>query len=258
MGTFLFEEIIFGPIKSRRLGVSLGVNLLPEDYKYCTYDCLYCECGWTLDNKTKLKLHSREEIAEALDSKLAEMKADNQAPDNITFAGNGEPTVHPDFASIIDDTIALRDKYFPDAKISVLSNATQIHKKSIVEALNKVDQNILKLDSAIDNTYQLINRPKAKINVSTLVERMKVFNGNLSIQTLFVRGNYKGEHFDNTTDNEVNKWLELLKIINPKNVMIYPIDRDTPHSDLEKIDALTLDKIGEKVKDLGFEVHIYH
>lgn len=258
MGTFLFEDIIFGPVKSRRLGVSLGVNLLPEDYKYCTYDCLYCECGWTLDNKSKLKLHSSEEVSRALELKLIDMKAANQIPDNITFAGNGEPTIHPDFKTIIDDTIILRDKYFPKALISVLSNATQIHKKPVIEALNKVDQNILKLDSAIDRTYQLINRPKAKIDVSILVERMKVFNGNLSIQTLFVKGNYKGEHFDNTSDYEVDKWIELLKIIKPKNVMIYPIDRDTPHSDLEKIDAATLDSIGEKVRRAGFTVHIYH
>lgn len=258
MGTFLFEEIIFGPVKSRRLGVSLGVNLLPEDYKYCTYDCLYCECGWTLDQKTKLKLHSRDEIFQALEQKLKEMKSENQAPDNITFAGNGEPTIHPDFALIIDDTITLRDKYFPSALISVLSNATQIHKKSVFGALNKVDQNILKLDSAIDKTYQLINRPKAKIEVATLVERMKAFKGNLSIQTLFIRGNYEGEHFDNTTDYEVDKWIELLHIIKPGNVMIYPIDRDTPHSDLEKIDPETLDNIGKKVKDAGFNVNIYY
>lgn len=258
MATFLFEDIIFGPVKSRRLGVSLGVNLLPEDYKYCTYDCLYCECGWTLDQKTRLKLHNRQEISEALELKLIQMKNDKQTPDNITFAGNGEPTIHPDFEAIIDDTIELRNKYFPHALISVLSNATQIHKKSVVAALNKVDQNILKLDSAIDKTYQLINRPKSKIDIATLVERMKVFNGNLSIQTLFVRGKYETDIFDNTTDYEVDKWLDLIKIIKPKNVMIYPIDRDTPYSDLEKIDAATLDKIGRKVKESGFDVHIYH
>ncbi len=258
MGTFLFEDIIFGPVKSRRLGVSLGVNLLPENYKYCTYDCLYCECGWTLDKNTKLKLHNREEIRQALEDTLIEMKKSSQKPDNITFAGNGEPTIHPDFAHIIDDTIVLRDKYFPNAKISVLSNATQIHKQSVINALNKVDQNILKLDTAIDKTYQLINRPKAKLNVATLVERMKVFNGNLFIQTLFIKGNYKGEYFDNTTDYEVDKWIELLQQIKPKSVMIYPIARDTPHSDLEKIDSLCLDAIGERLKKAGFDTQVYH
>jgi len=258
MATFLFDEIIFGPVKSRRLGVSLGVNLLPEDYKYCTYNCLYCECGWTLKSDKNVKLHTREEIKLTLDSKLQEMLAENYPPDNITFAGNGEPTIHPQFAEIIDDTIELRNKYFPKANISVLSNATQIHKSKVVEALQKVDQNILKLDSAVDRTYQLLNQPSTKINVRTLVNRLKVFNGNLSIQTLFIKGNYKGENFDNTTDKEVSKWIELLQEIKPKMVMIYPIARDTPHSDLEKIDSITLNSIGEKVKKLGFNVSIYN
>ena len=257
MATFLFNEIIFGPVKSRRLGVSLGVNLLPEDYKYCTYDCLYCECGWTFNNNAKLKLHSREEIKEALDKQLQQMKSEGNTPDNITFAGNGEPTIHPEFAGVIDDTIELRNKYFQKAQISVLSNATQIHKASIVEALNKVDQNILKLDSAIDETYQVLNRPKAKLDVATLVERLQVFKGNLAIQTLFIRGEYKGQHFDNTTEEEVGKWIELIKIIKPKHIMIYPIARDTPHADLQKIDAKTLNAIGDRVRAEGFDVSIY-
>ena len=257
MPTFLFDEIIFGPVKSRRLGVSLGVNLLPEDYKYCTYNCLYCECGWTLKSNKKVKLHSREVIKATLELKLQEMVAENNPPDNITFAGNGEPTIHPEFAEIIDDTIEMRDLYFPNAKISVLSNATQIHKEKIVKALLKVDQNILKLDSAFDETYQIINQPLSKIDVKTLVERLKVFNGELAIQTLFIKGNYKGEHFDNTTDLEVDKWLELLQEIKPKMVMIYPIARDTPHSDLKKIDTNTLNKIGDRVRKLGFNVNVY-
>jgi len=257
MPTFLFNEIIFGPVKSRRLGISLGVNLLPEDYKYCTYNCLYCECGWTLKSDKKVKLHTREEIKQTLEAKLKEMLADNYPPDNITFAGNGEPTIHPEFTEIIDDTIKLRDEYFPKAQISVLSNATQIHKTKIVNALLKVDQNILKLDSAIDKTYQIINQPISSITVRTLVDRLKVFNGNLSIQTLFIKGNYKGDYFDNTTDEEVDKWIELLQEIKPKMVMIYPIARDTPHSDLEKIDSTTLKNIGEKVRALGFNVNIY-
>jgi wyosine [tRNA(Phe)-imidazoG37] synthetase (radical SAM superfamily) len=257
MATFLFNDIIFGPVKSRRLGVSLGVNLLPEDYKYCTYDCLYCECGWTIDQKTKLKLHSRNEIKNALEQQLQQMLSEKNTPDNITFAGNGEPTIHPEFSGIIDDTIELRDRYFPNAQISVLSNATQIHKNNVVAALNKVDQNILKLDSAIDDTYQLLNRPKAKLDVKTLVERLQIFKGNLIIQTLFIRGEYKGQQFDNTTDIEVSKWLELLLKIQPKSVMIYPIARDTPHSKLEKIDASTLNIIGDKVRAKGFDVQVY-
>ncbi|MCK5846664.1 MAG: radical SAM protein [Bacteroidales bacterium] len=257
MATFLFDEIIFGPVKSRRLGVSLGVNLLPEDYKFCTYDCLYCECGWTMDSNKKIELHTKEIIKTTLELKLQEMLNNSEAPDNITFAGNGEPTIHPSFAEIIDDTIELRDKYFPKALISVLSNATQIHKQSVVDALNKVDQNILKLDSAIDSTYKLINQPKAPISVSKLVERLKVFKGNLIIQTMFIRGEFKGQKFDNTTDYEVESWIELLKEIKPKEVMIYPIARDTPIDSLVKISEEKLDSIGAKVRKLGIETKVY-
>jgi wyosine [tRNA(Phe)-imidazoG37] synthetase (radical SAM superfamily) len=256
MATFLFDKIIFGPVKSRRLGVSLGVNLLPNDSKYCTYDCVYCECGWTYKNH-KAKLHPREEVYKALDLMLQQMKADNMPPDNITFAGNGEPTVHPDFAGIIDDTILLRDKYFPEAKISVLSNATQVHKDSVMQALLKVDQNILKLDTANDDLLRIINRPTGKLNTRTIVERLKKFEGNLSVQTMFIRGEYKGEIFDNTTAEEVDKWLDLLLEIKPKNVMIYPIERDTPTSGLIKISKEELDIIAEKVRNKGLEVLVY-
>jgi wyosine [tRNA(Phe)-imidazoG37] synthetase (radical SAM superfamily) len=256
MATFLFNDIIFGPVESRRLGVSLGVNLLPEDYKYCTYDCLYCECGWTINQTQKLKLHTREEIKQTLAAKLLEMKSAGKAPNSITFAGNGEPTIHPDFEGIIDDTIALRNQYFPSAIIAVLSNATQIHKQSVINALLKVDQNILKLDSAIESTYQVLNRPKAKLDVPTLVERMKVFEGQLYIQTMLIKGHYKGEFFDNTTEEEVSAWIDLLHEVKPKMVMIYPIARDTPHQDLEKIPPETMQAIGARVKAAGFEVNI--
>ena len=257
MATFLFSEIIFGPVKSRRLGVSLGVNLLPEDYKFCTYDCLYCECGWTLESNKKIELHSREEIKNTLDLKLAQMKLEGESPDNITFAGNGEPTIHPDFENVIYDTIELRDKYFPNAKISVLSNATQIHKESVVRALNKVDKNILKLDSAIDSTFEIINQPKTNISVAKLVERLKIFKGNLIIQTMFIKGSYKDVAFDNTTDIEVDKWLNLLQEIAPKEVMIYPIARDTPLEGLKKISEHKLNEIGSKVKKLGIKINVY-
>ncbi len=256
MATFLFDKIIFGPVKSRRLGVSLGINLLPNDSKYCTYDCVYCECGWTYKNH-KAKLHPRDEVYKALDLMLQQMKAENNPPDNITFAGNGEPTVHPDFAGIINDTILLRDKHFPKAKISVLSNATQVHKDSVMQALIKVDQNILKLDTANDNLLRIINRPTGKLDTRTIVERLKKFEGNLSIQTMFIRGEFKGESFDNTTAEEVDKWLDLILEIKPKNVMIYPIERDTPTSGLVKISKKELEIIADKVRAKNIEILVY-
>jgi len=256
MTTFLFDKIIFGPVKSRRLGVSLGINLLPNDSKYCTYDCVYCECGWTYKNH-KAKLHPREEVYKALDKTLQQMLEDGNPPDNITFAGNGEPTVHPDFAGIIDDTIELRDKYFPKAQISVLSNATQVHKESVMQALKKVDQNILKLDAASDRLLRIINRPTGKLDTRTIVERLKKFEGDLIIQTMFIRGSFDGENFDNTTADEVTAWLDLLKEINPKKVMIYPIERGTPTDSLEKISKEKLEEIANQARTIGFKVAVY-
>ncbi|MCK5857682.1 MAG: radical SAM protein [Bacteroidales bacterium] len=256
MATFLFDKIIFGPVKSRRLGVSLGINLLPNDSKYCTYDCVYCECGWTYKNH-KAKLHTRQEVYSALDIMLQQMQNEGNPPDNITFAGNGEPTVHPDFAGIIDDTIDLRDKYFPEAQISVLSNATQVHKESVMGALKKVDQNILKLDAASDRLLQIINRPVGKLDTRTIVERLKKFKGDLTIQTMFIKGSFEGNDFDNTTPEELTAWIELLKEIKPKNVMIYPIERDTPTSGLYKIPEDELEAIGNLVRAIGIEAFVY-
>lgn len=252
----LFDQIIFGPVKSRRLGVSLGVNLLPVDAKICSFDCIYCECGFNTTMKES-PLPTRPQVYETLEAKLKEMVAANELPDVITFAGNGEPTLHPQFEGIIDDTIALRDRYCPSAKVSVLSNSTRMHKSNIFNALLKVDNNILKFDSAFDSTLQLLDRPVGKhITVAWQIEQFKKFNGNLIIQTMFLRGNVNGETIDNTTDTEVRAWIDALKIIHPKQVMIYTIDRETPTKGLEKISLEELNKIAEKVKASGFDVSV--
>lgn len=252
----LFDQIIFGPVKSRRLGVSLGVNLLPVDAKICSFDCIYCECGFNTTMKES-PLPTRQQVYETLEAKLKEMVAANELPDVITFAGNGEPTLHPQFEGVIDDTIALRDRYCPTAKVSVLSNSTRMHKPSIFKALLKVDNNILKFDSAFDTTLQLLDRPVGKqITVAWQIEQFKKFNGNLIIQTMFLRGNVNGLIIDNTSDTEVEAWIIALKIINPKQVMIYTIDRETPTKGLEKISLEELNKIAEKVKAAGFDVSV--
>ncbi len=257
MSTFLFDKIVFGPVKSRRLGVSLGVNLLPTGCKVCNFNCIYCECG--LNNNEEIKNHklpSRYEVYEALEQKLQEMKSNNEKPDVITFAGNGEPTIHPAFASIIDDTIGLRDKYFPEAKVSVLSNSTMIHNKEVIAALKKIDQNILKLDSAIPATVLEMNQPAGKFVLDTLVENLKQFNGRLIIQTLFTRGQHNGRMVDNTTEVELTAWATTIKEITPEKVMIYTIERNTPVSGLQKISVDDLNKIAERIKNLGIEVQI--
>ena len=251
----LFNQIVFGPIKSRRLGISLGINLLPANGKLCTFNCIYCECGYNADYEDK-RIPTREEVRLALDAKLSDMKSKGECPDVITFSGNGEPTLHHDFAGIIDDTIILRNKYFPEAKISVLSNSTCIHKESVFKALCKVDNNILKLDAASQELVNLIDQPTGNVEVEKLVENLRKFNGNVIIQTIFLRGEHNGVKFDNTTDEHVNNWLEAIKKIQPKQIMIYAIDRATPEKNLEKITVDELKKIAQKARVWGFDVMV--
>ena len=252
----LFDQIIFGPIHSRRLGLSLGVNLLPIDAKICSFDCIYCECGFNTTMQDA-SIPTRAQVKESLETKLKEMLFEGQIPDVITFAGNGEPTLHTDFEGIIDDTIILRDKYCQTAKVSVLSNSTRIHKPTIFNALNKVDNNILKFDTAIDRTLQLIDRPTGKqINVAWFIDHLKKFEGRLIIQTMFLRGEFNDEKFDNTTEIELEAWIKALEVIRPKQVMIYTIDRETPAQQLEKISAEQLNSIANKARGRGFDVSV--
>ena len=251
MATVIYPSPIFGPVHSRRLGVSLGINLLPADGKFCTFDCIYCECGFNGDHRPHQKLPTREEVREALEARLQDMKQNGPKPDVLTFAGNGEPTAHPHFAGIIEDTLRLRDTYFPEAKVSVLSNSTFIHKPEVFDALNKIDNNILKLDT-IDATYiNKVDRPTGHYDVKQVIECMKAFKGNLIVQTLFMKGTFEGENVDNTTDEYVLPWLEVVKQIAPRQVMIYTIDRETPAPDLLKATHEELDRIGELVREAG-------
>ena len=254
--TSLYDNIIFGPVKSRRLGLSLGVNLLPIESKLCNFNCIYCECGWNEEHEGKKRFNSREDVRTMLRTTLSDMVTQGTPPDVITFAGNGEPTMHPDFEQIIDDTIALRDELCPSAKVSVLSNATQIGRADVVRALLKVDNNILKLDSAFDPTVQLLNKPVGKYSVAQVVEWMKQFHGNMILQTMFLRGEYLGHKIDNTTEQEVLAWLNLVKEIAPKKVMVYSIDRDTPCQTLEKVSKEELSEIASQVEALGIECSV--
>ena len=254
--TSLYDNIIFGPIRSRRLGLSLGVNLLPIESKLCSFDCIYCECGWNDEHPGKRRFNTREDVRAMLEETLQKMVADGTPPDVITFAGNGEPTMHPDFENIIADTIALRDKHCPAAKVSVLSNATQIHREDVRRALLRVDNNILKLDSAFDETVQLVNKPQGAYTVARTVELLKAFEGNLILQTMFLRGEYLGKRVDNTTEEEVAAWLKLVEEIRPKQVMVYSLDRDTPCQTLEKVEKEELREIAARVEALGIHCSV--
>ena len=251
MSTIIYPSPIFGPVHSRRLGISLGINLLPADGKVCSFDCIYCECGFNEDHRPSLPLPTREEVAEKLEQKLQAMVDEQQLPDVLTFAGNGEPTCHPHFAEIIADTIRLRNQYCPKAKVSVLSNSTMIHRQAVHDALMLVDNNILKLDT-IDPIYiNKVDHPNGTYDVNTIIERMKAFNGHLIIQTMFMRGECNGESVDNTGEAYVAPWLEAVKDIKPQQVMIYTIDRETPTQGLLKATHEQLDQIRDRVIAAG-------
>ena len=250
--TALFEDVIFGPVRSRRLGLSLGVNLLPVHAKICSFDCIYCECGWNTERRGEMRFNSREEVRERLAEVLEKMVGEGTPPDVVTFAGNGEPTMHPDFEAIIDDTISLRDRLAPSAKISVLSNATQLQLADVCRALHRVDNNILKLDSAFDETVQCVNQPRqAHYTVADVVARMQEFRGEMILQTMFLRGEYGDKVIDNTTPDEVAAWLKLVAEIRPRQVMIYSLDRDTPCQTLHRVAREELQQIADQVVALG-------
>ena len=287
MSTIIYPSPIFGPVHSRRLGISLGINLMPADGKICTFNCIYCECGLNEDHRPTLPRPTRELVAEKLEAKLQEMAADGQLPDVLTFAGNGEPTCHPHFAEIIDDTIRLRNQYCPKAKVSVLSNSTMIHHQKVHDALMRVDNNILKLDTVDPIYINKVDQPVIPYDVTTVIERLKAFQGHVIIQTMFMRGEgvrgeevrregekerrskesgvrrqesgdrrqesggWRQESVDNTGEEYVAPWLEAVKAIAPQQVMIYTIDRETPTQGLLKATPAQLDAIRDRVIALG-------
>ena len=247
----LFDTIVYGPIRSRRLGVSLGINLMPTTAKLCTFDCVYCECGWN-QAVSHPTLPTREEVREALARQLTSM---NDSLDVITFSGNGEPTLHPDFLGIIQDTCALRDMYCPTAKISVLSNSTQLGRSEVVEALLLCDNRILKLDSAIDTTMRLIDQPvNPQLTVEQICQWLSYFEGDFTLQTCFLRGEYEGQVIDNTTPAELAAWYAVIERLRPKQVMIYVIDRATPLQTVSKVPAVEMEAIAAPLRDKGIAV----
>lgn len=255
--TVLFHSTIFGPIRSRRLGVSLGINLMPDDGKVCSFDCLYCEAGYNSQGTGTTGLPDAERVKKDLDAKLSQMQLNGETLDVITFSGNGEPTLHPEFAQIVGDVIELRNKYFPNAKVSVLSNATRIDDKKVAEALHLVDNNILKLDSAIESTMQIIDRPvSASFNVERLIENLKQFSEQCIVQTMMLRGEHEGKPIDNTTEKEVDALIKAYLAVNPKEVMLYSIDRSTPEENLRKVEIDELRTIAERIEAAGVKVQV--
>ena len=248
----LFDSIVYGPIRSRRLGVSLGMNLMPTTAKLCTFDCVYCECGWNQPVSHPI-IPTREQVREALASRLIALSPNSI--DVITFSGNGEPTLHPEFLGIIEDTCALRDQYCPKAKISVLSNSTQLGRQDVVEALRLCDNRILKLDSAIDATMRLIDKPvNTNLTVEQIAQWLALFDGDFTLQTCFLRGEYCEQTIDNTTSEELKAWYSMIERLHPQQVMIYVIDRATPLQTLSKVPAAEMEAIAAPLREKGIDV----
>lgn len=254
MGGFLFENLIFGPVRSRRLGRSLGINLLPVNAKWCNYNCIYCECGWTTRFDASDVYPQAEEVMSQLANVLQKEHANGGIIDAITFAGNGEPSLHPDFLPILENTVKLRNQFFPSAKIAVLTNATRLRLPHVVEALCLADVSMLKLDTALPRSYELINQNFDNTPIADIISDIAAYPCTKVIQTMFFKGIHKGVKIDNTSDEEIDAYIAALHKIQPHQVIIYSLDRDTPGSDLLKVEASKLESIAEKLKIEGFDV----
>lgn len=248
----LREETVFGPIRSRRLGSSLGINLLPTKGKLCNFDCIYCECGWNADGRGDTRLPSAAEVRRKLEDKLADILLNGTRLDSITFSGDGEPTLNPEFPRIIEDTLKLRDAYCPEAKVSVLSNAARLGAPGVIEALKKVDNPILKLDAPTDALAARINRPAPGYSISSVLENLEKFDGNFILQTMFL----KSADFDSSDPKVLDGWMSLVRYLHPREVMVYTIDRPTPQEGLQKFTAEEMKALVQPLVDEGFKVQI--
>lgn len=256
MSTVIYDSPIFGPVHSRRLGISLGINLLPKGGKFCSFDCIYCECGLNSERRTKNPLPTADEVVTALQDKLQELRQEDIVPDVLTFAGNGEPTLNPHFPEIVDRVLQVRNAMCPSAKLSILSNATQIRRPEIREALMRFDNNILKLDTVSPTYINTVDRPQGHYDVEEQIRCLELFGGKCIIQTMLMRGEYEGRNLDNTTEAYVAPYLEALRRIKPRAVMLYTLDRETPVSGLEKADPEVMNAIAERIRSLGIETTV--
>jgi wyosine [tRNA(Phe)-imidazoG37] synthetase (radical SAM superfamily) len=248
----LREDTVFGPIRSRRLGNSLGINLLPREGKLCNFDCIYCECGWNADGRGDTLLPTREQVRQRLETKLSALAAEGIPVDSITFSGDGEPTLHPDFPGIIDDTIALRGRYYPGAAISVLSNATRVHIDAVFDALRKVDAPILKLDAPTAELCALINRPAPGYDPAAVVKAMESFGGDFILQTMFLRAPF----FDSSAPEVLLPWMDIVRHLHPRQVMVYTLDRPAPLSGLSPFSAAELKELMQPLINEGYNIQI--
>ena len=247
-----FDDIVFGPIISRRLGSSLGVNILPSKGKLCNFDCVYCECGWNKDGVADRRFPTYEEIVSAFEERMSSLSAEGTRVDSITFSGNGEPTMHPDFPKIVDAVLECRDRFFPHAKVSVLSNAFLVARPSVAEALKRVDNPILKIDASSDELVRLINKPVGSYHLDDIVHALRGFVGNFILQTMFLRS----PDFDTATEEALQKWMDIVRDLRPREIMVYTIDRETPDKSLGKYTVEEMTAFVQPLLDEGYKIQI--
>jgi wyosine [tRNA(Phe)-imidazoG37] synthetase (radical SAM superfamily) len=246
----LFHDIIYGPVKSRRFGYSLGINLLPTNSKICTFNCIYCECGWNPD-KTVNNFADKNEIFTYLEEVLTTIKETNSPLDVITFAGNGEPTLHPDFEEIVSIVLSLRNKLAENKPIVLLTNGTTLHQPKIQNAIKNIDIPVFKIDSAVEETRNLINKPFKNYDFEAYIKNLKLLNQTKVIQTMFLKGHIGNIYIDNTTEKELNALIKIYKTINPSYVMLYSLDRKPPLSTLQKVEHSEMQSIARKIENNG-------
>ncbi|MGN0055719.1 MAG: radical SAM protein [Atopobiaceae bacterium] len=251
MATFLNPAYVYGPVHSRRLGVSLGINMNPAEGKHCTFDCVYCELGTNEQRRTSVGFPAAADIVEAVRQKLEQLAGQGVVPDVLTMAGNGEPTANPEFPQVVDGILALRDRLCPNAKVAVLSNSTFAHVPAVHDALMRVDDNILKLDTVDPEFIARVDRPVGAYDVKKVVDTLASFGGHVIVQTIFLRGEVDGRSVDNTSDAYVEPWLGALRRIGPQAVTVYTIARDTPYPGLRKATHQQIDDICQRVRQLG-------
>jgi wyosine [tRNA(Phe)-imidazoG37] synthetase (radical SAM superfamily) len=246
----LQEGIIYGPINSRRLGRSLGINLLPTTFKLCPFNCIYCQYGWTeahTDDASKYgdDLPSTGQVKEKLEGWLKK----DQKVSYITFSGNGEPCLHPKFDKMVQIASKLRDKYVPQARLAVLSNSTCLAKNSVLEGLKKLDVRIMKLDCGSEETFREVNRPHQNVKYEEVIQGLRDLD-HIIIQSVFMDG-----ETNNIENEDIEKWIEQLNYIRPTEVQIYSIDRPSADQALRLVEKGRLEEIAQKAaRVLGIKV----
>lgn len=251
----LQDELVYGPVRSRRLGWSLGVNVFPPGRKICNFNCAYCQYGWTRESESAVAPEdwpAPTSIADAVRLALRKIKRAGRHLDRITLAGNGEPTLHPRFSEIVERLRIVRDEECHDARLAVLSNAGTLDRPAVLDALRRVDEAYLKLDTADAGTFKRLNG--APTGLPRILEALRTLP-HVTIQSLFTRDATR--RVDNTTPEEVERWIAALKAIAPEAVHVYSVDRDPAWAALEKISKEEMQAIVDRARAAGLAATVY-